>query len=147
MLQVDFVAQHEEWNCLWVLRHCFQEELLFPYAQIVERFRVRDIEYEYASFGAAVKCPAERLKALLAGGVPNLQRHHLEFATILDLQPLRMEIRADGWLVHLRNAFTDVVLDNTCLSDCAVAQHHDFEDVVFLLQILLNLRPCCALHL
>ena len=66
---------------------------------------------------------------------------------IFNLQPLRMKIRADGWLVHLRNAFTDVVLDNAGLSHSAVAQHHNFEDVVFLLQILLNLRPCCALHL
>ena len=88
MLQVDFIAQHEERNRLWVLRHCFQEELLLPHAQVVERFSVGDVEYEDAGLGAAVKGPAERLKALLAGGVPNLQRHHFEFATILDFQPL-----------------------------------------------------------
>ena len=50
------------------------EELVAPRVETLERVRLRYIVHEHAAVGAAVEGDAERLEALLTGGVPDLMR-------------------------------------------------------------------------
>ena len=58
-------------------RSHLQQELVAPAVERLERARARDVVREHAAVGAAVEGDAQRLEALLAGGVPDLGRFWL----------------------------------------------------------------------
>ena len=81
------------------------------------------------------------MESLLSGGVPDLKGDHLPVVASLGyLYPLGVEIGSDSRFVVLRDGLPNVIVDDASLADGAVAQHHYFEDVVLLLQILQHLR-------
>ena len=57
-----------------------------------------------------------------------------------------MEVSANRWLIDLGYAFAYVVLYDACFAYCAVTQHYDFKDVVFLHLRLLQLCARKILH-
>ena len=50
------------------------EELIAPRVEALERVRLCHVVHEHTAVSAAVEGDAERLEALLAGGVPDLIR-------------------------------------------------------------------------
>lgn len=56
------------------MRRCLDEELVPPRVERLEGLGRVDVVNEDAAVSAAVECDAERLEALLAGGIPQLKK-------------------------------------------------------------------------
>ena len=132
MLQVDFIAEYEEWNRLWVLWHGFHEEFLLPDAQVLKRLRISDVVYEHACLRTTIECPSQALKSFLTGSVPYLQCHRLHLATVHYLKAFAMKICTYCWLVYLRHTLPNVVLYNTGLAHSTVTKHDNLQYMILL---------------
>lgn len=73
LLHVDLVSEDNEGKVLRVMRGCLNEELVAPRVERLEGLGRVDVVDEDAAVGAAIECDAERLEALLAGSIPQLQ--------------------------------------------------------------------------
>lgn len=68
---------------LRVPRAGLNQEFIPPRVETLERGRIRDVEGENTAVGSAIEGHPERLEALLASRVPNLQGSFYTFQTIL----------------------------------------------------------------
>ena len=67
------LGQTHEWKALRVSWASLDQELVPPAIQCVEALRVIDVIYEHAAVGAPIERDTQRLEALLAGSVPELE--------------------------------------------------------------------------
>lgn len=74
VLQVDFVAKHDEGEVLGVAGAGLDQKLIPPAVQCLEGVRRRDVKDEHAAVGTAVERHTQRLETLLTCRVPNLQK-------------------------------------------------------------------------
>ena len=58
-----------------------------------------------------------------------------------------MKICSYCGFVDLRNIFPNVILNDTCFADGAVAEHDDLKNMIFLHLRLLQLRPTEIFHI
>jgi hypothetical protein len=115
---VQFVAEHDEWEVVRVLRLALHQELVSPGIEGFERFGVGDIVHEHATIRSSVECAAQTLKPFLASCVPNLnvydkgevylERNH----PVIDHHFLGHEIRTDCGSVLLRESRIDVPISH-----------------------------------
>ena len=75
-LLIELVADADEGEGLRVLRPGILVEAIPPAAERLEGLLVGDVVAKGAAIGTAVESVAERLELLLAGRIPNLERHH-----------------------------------------------------------------------
>lgn len=82
ILQVDFVAKHDEGKVLRVARAGLDQKLIPPAVQRLEGVGCRDIEDEHTAVSSAIECHAQRLKTLLTRCVPNLFENYINNKSI-----------------------------------------------------------------
>jgi hypothetical protein len=105
LAHVDLVAEHDEGESVRVARGGLDEELVAPGVEGLEGLGAVDIIDEHAAVGAPVEGDAERLEALLARGVPELQGDD----AVVDGYFFGKEVGADGGFVGCGELFVDLV--------------------------------------
>lgn len=72
LVHIDLVAQHHKGEAFCVMRGCLNKELITPVVEVLKRLGVVYVIHKHAAICTAVVSHAQRLEALLSGGVPDL---------------------------------------------------------------------------
>mmetsp|Transcript_19114 Transcript_19114/g.47532 ORF Transcript_19114/g.47532 Transcript_19114/m.47532 type:complete len:276 (-) Transcript_19114:277-1104(-) len=133
---IDFVAHHHKRKLRRGVTQSLDstadlvQKLFSPVIQIVERVGIRHVVYQQAGIRTPIKSHTQRLKALLAGRVPNLQGHQMSLAekVVVDNDiVLGQKIGPNGGLVLAREFSCRESIHQGCLSDPRVAQNDNFQ--------------------
>ena len=127
---VQLVSYYHEWNVRVI---CRSLEGTFPFDESLIAFPARDVVYEDAAVGAAVKSDTQGLKSFLARRVPQLQRHL--GLSIVDRSPLFHEVGADCRLLRLANLFVGIAIEEGSFSDARLTNYDNFQVGTCLLTI------------
>ena len=123
VLQIDFVANDQEGELVWLLWSWFRQEDILPVIKMQKWLCVCHVVNYNAAISPPIESRTQRLEPLLASSVPYLQYHH----TIFRLYFLVAEIRSNRWFEMICKSVVLKHLNQRCLSYIGVPNHHHFD--------------------
>jgi len=123
--KISLVTQNHEGESLGVTGSGMANELVHPALKIVERLSISDIVDQHTGISTTVESNTQRLEALLASGIPDLQSHQL----VVDHDLLSEEIGTNGGLVLVAVALVNILVHQRGLTDVAITKNDDLQEV------------------
>jgi hypothetical protein len=103
-------------------------EIIPPGGDALIALDVREVEHYDTAISSSVKSVAQTLEALLASGVPDLERYLLPR---IEGHNFFHKVSADGWTLYLVDLFVLKVFDEGGLADVRVSNDHHFQESGF----------------
>ena len=100
-------------------------EIVPPGGDALIALDVREVEDNHTAISSSVKSVAQTLEALLASGVPDLERYLLPR---IECHNFFHKVSADRWTLDLVDLFVLKVLDQSGLANVRVSDDHHFQE-------------------